>query len=89
MSTKRKNSGASALLLTLYFRVVSNFEAKKLKIKVHKCVFPHFKEHCFLGILATNLPSIMHDCSVHTRIEITFTVILCGKRFERSFKLVI
>jgi hypothetical protein len=28
MSTERKNSGVSALLLTLYFKVVNNFKAK-------------------------------------------------------------
>ena len=28
ISTKRKNSGVSALLLTLYFKVANNFKAK-------------------------------------------------------------
>jgi hypothetical protein len=62
MSTERKISGVSALLLTLYFKIVNNFKAKKkLETKVHKCAFPHFTQHCFVRILATDFPSIMHD----------------------------
>jgi len=30
MSTDRKNSGVPALLLTLYFKVVDDFKAKKI-----------------------------------------------------------
>jgi hypothetical protein len=84
MSTDRKNFGISALLLTLYFKVVNNFKAKKLETTVHKCTFPHFTQYCFLRILATDLPSIIHDCIVGTSIKIKFTVILSGKEWSEA-----